>query len=435
MTNKKRHYLCGLKIQRILEEKTVKKIIVFIGLICFFSLFTKADEWKDMKSLVNYKRMNAKHKKNYLLQRKAQYSSWKENKIPAHFRIPTELQSYRGSGSVRYYTIYNKNYETGIGYVPSDLARIYEEEAWFAFQKYGKDAPSLSIILAQQFTESAFNPHAVGDNNMSYGLPQLYRTTAQHLYKVDKVTWKNIFYFDKYGKHHFRSIRAMIQFPFIFLTKEKKYSLKNKFQGIKRYNGSGEDAILYAEKVIKRSLFYEEMFAKHNPVALDTSNFKKNLFGLINLSLKVRGQNDLSNEAMNYVFENMLITIEKGCAYEDYLSHLKVNSLENKPMKINHLNHIKIPIDNKDYYLIVEDGCTLYSYFKNTGELIKTLNHNKNKEFYLYYQQNNKKIKITNTTEIKNKKVFTNVLPGNKIYIPSGIVIYKPNTNFAVMMK
>lgn len=413
----------------------MKKIVLLITAIIFISQFAKADALSDMQHLVNYKRMNTKHKNKYLAQRKAQLNSWSTYKIPKNFHIPVQLQSYRDNNSTLCYRIYNYAYKTGVGYIPSNLVRYYEEETWFAFQKYGKDAPSLSVILAQQFTESAFNPYAIGDNNKSYGLPQLHKATAQYLYKIDKKTWKDIFYFDRYGKHHFKDIRAMIKFPFIFLLKIKKYSLENKFQGIRNYNGSGEDAIFYAEKVMKRSLFYEELFAKYNNIPIDTSNFKKNLFGLINLSLEMKGQTKLPNETLSYTFENMLVSFNSGYLNKTYLNSFKANLLENKPLKINQKQHLKIPFNNKDYYLIVEDGNTLYSYFKDTKQLIKTLNHSKNKKFYLYYKSRKGINKITNIAEIGKKQVFTNVLPGNKIYIPPGIIIYKPNTNFAVMMK
>ena len=192
--------------------------LLFLGLFLLGTFSAQGqDVAADMKRLVNFKKMVPKNQTIYTRQRKAQYESWKKNQIPSNFQIPLDLQSYRDDNSLKYYVIYNPSYKTGVGYVPSNLVQYYEEEAWFAYQKLGSDAPSLSIVLAQQFTESAFNPQAIGDNNMSLGLPQLYLKTAKYLYKTDKETWKEFFYFDKRGKHHFRSTRAMVKFPFVFL--------------------------------------------------------------------------------------------------------------------------------------------------------------------------------------------------------------------------
>lgn len=385
-----------------------------------------------MKKLVNYHRMNDTHKANYLKQRNQQYNSWNANHIPENFQIPVELQSYRGNRSTRYYTVYNPEYNTGVGYVPSSLTQYYEEEAWNAFQKYGKDAPSLSIVLAQQFTESAFNPFAVGDNNMSFGLPQLYRKTAEYLYRKDKDTWKNIFYFDKKGKHHFHNIRAMVKFPFVFLPEVKQYSFDDKFQGIRRYNGSGDNAIKYAEKVINRSLYYEELFAKYNELKLDTVQFKQNLFGLINLSLLAKGEPDLALGTLDYIFENMLANFYGGYVNQTYMHYYRATVFEGEPLSVEQPNNYKIPFDGKEYYLIVEDGYTLYSYFKQPDELLKTINNSKNEPYYIYFTENKKRIKIKSLKEVGKRQVFTNVRPGDKLFIPPGTIIYQPNTNFAV---
>ncbi len=414
---------------------TMKKILLLLGVFFVLNAFAIDNSVSDMKKLVNYGRMNKTHKANYAKQRASQYNSWAKNSIPENFQIPAELQSYRGNNSVRYYTIYNPGYNAGVGYVPSNLTQYYEEEAWKAFNEYGKDAPSLSIVLAQQFTESAFNPFAVGDNNMSFGLPQLYRKTAEYLYKTDKQTWQSIFYFDKYGKHHFHDVRAMVKFPFIFLPKVKKYSFQNKFQGIRRYNGSGDNAVLYAEKVIKRSLYYEELFAKYNEIPLDTTAFKENLFGIINLSLITRGEAEIEEKTLDYIFENMLTDFYSGYVNQAFLHHYRVSIYEGSPLMVDKTENHKIPFDGKDYYLIVEDGYTLYSYFKQPNELLKTINHSKNPKYFIYYTEKKKKIRITQLKQVGKRQVFSNIRPGDKLFIPPGTVIHSPTADFAVMIR
>lgn len=409
-------------------------IIVGLGLVLQTSLSAagSASIETDMKKLVNYNRMVPKHYKEFERQRKALLTSREENHIPKNFQIPIELQSFRPSNSVRYYVIYNPAFNIGVGYIPTNLVRYYEEEAWKSYQELGADAPSLSIVLAQQFTESAFNPWATGDSNMSTGLPQLYRKTAQYLYRTDKTTWQKIFYFDKKGRHHFSSVRAMITFPFVFLPRVKQYHAENKFDGIRRYNGAGEKAIKYAELVMRRSLFYEELFAENNPIPLDTSNFKQNLFSMINLTLLAREQEPIDEPQMDQLFSNAVAEFYSGYVRKTYLQHVLIPVFENKPIIASQKKESKIPVDGKDYYIIVEDGQVVYNYFKDAQILLDVINHPKNKDFYLYYKEKNKKIKITSYKKVGNKAVFSNVKPGDKVYIPPGTVLISPETNLAV---
>jgi len=389
----------------------------------------------DLNKLVNFKWMSSKDASQFLKQQKAQIDSWTKNQIPPNFRIPVEMQSYRSNNSVRYYIIYNPAFKTGVGYIPSNLVQYYEEEAWTAYQKLGSNAPSLSIILAQQFTESAFNPQAISDNNMSCGLPQLYKKTADYLYKVDKQTWKSFFYFDKKGKHHFSSVKAMVQFPFVFLPKVKQYSAENRFDGLRRYNGAGVSAIQYAEKVMTRSLFYEELFAQNNAIPLDTTGFVENLFSMINLTLLSRNEDTLYRASLEEIFNNAVAYFSAGYVHKTYAHRFMIPVLENQPASINQTEENIIPVDGKDYYLIIEDGRALYDYFKQPDILFSTISNPKNKEFYLYYKQGKKKIKVTSLKQVGKRQVFSNVKPGDKLYILPGTVIRFPNVNMAIRIQ
>ena len=386
----------------------------------------------DMKKLVNYNRMVSKHYTVYEKQRLAQYKSWRTNKIPKSFRIPIELQSYRGNNSVRYYGLYNPANKIGVGYIPSNLVQLYEEEAWAAYQELGNNAPSLSIVLAQQFTESAFNPWATGDNNKSFGLPQLYSNTAKYLYKTDRATWKKFFYFDKHGKHHFVSIRAMVKFPFVFLPKVKRYDFEHKFEGVRRYNGAGENAIKYAEKVMSRSLFYEELFASYNAVPLDTTGFKNNLFGMINLTLLARNEAPIDNALMDQIFSNTIAQFNKGYVKNTYMQNILVPVYEKEPLLVSQKTDYIIPTGGKDYYIIVEEGHVIYQYFNDAQILFEVLSNSKNKNYYLYYKEKKKKVRVTNLKRVGKRQVFSNVKPSDKIYIPPGTVLISPETNLAV---
>ena len=117
------------------------RVLLLFGFL-FASLVAPAQSSVDaeMKRLVNYWRMTEKNKATFKKQQDARTAKWAEDGIPANFHIPTELISFR-NGTTRYYAFYNVKYKMGIGYVPSDLVALYEQEAWRAYKKYGVDAP------------------------------------------------------------------------------------------------------------------------------------------------------------------------------------------------------------------------------------------------------------------------------------------------------
>jgi hypothetical protein len=108
---------------------------------------------------------------------------------------------------------------------------------------------------------------------------------------------------------------------------------------------------------------------------------------------------------------------------------------EGKPMLVNQPQDHTIPVNGKDYYLIVEDGRTLYSYFKEPQLVLSTINHPKNSPYYIYTKTNGKINKVTSLRQVGKKEVFTNVRPGDKIYIPPGTIIRSPKLNLAVMIQ
>ena len=67
--------------------------------------------------------------------------------------------------------------------------------------------------------------------------------------------------------------------------------------------------------------------------------------------------------------------------------------------------------------------------------VVKTLNHKKNKGYYLYYKQNGKIVKITNLKKVGKNQIFSNVIPGDKIYIPPGTIIKSPGKKLSVIIR
>jgi hypothetical protein len=77
----------------------------------------------------------------------------------------------------------------------------------------------------------------------------------------------------------------------------------------------------------------------------------------------------------------------------------------------------------------------VYNYFINSEELLKTINHIKNKDFYLYYIENKKRVRITSFKKVGKRQVYSNVKTGDKIFIPPGTIIKSPKANLAVMIR
>lgn len=412
----------------------MKRLLIIFLTLVGFGAFAQTSIDAEMKKLVNYSRMTEKNKTSFKKQREAQIAKWTEDEIPPNFRIPIELISFRNA-SARYYAIYNPRYKMGVGYIPSDLVSLYEQEAWRAYKKYGANAPTLSIVLAQQFTESAFNPYVKGDEGMSIGLPQLYYKTARMLYRIDRDTWKSFFAFNRDGEHYFLSHRMQVRFPFEFLPNIKGYDSQHKLDGLRNYNGFGVEAFAYAEKVMTRSLMYEELFAKYNMVPLDTTNFRENLFGLINMSLLSRNLPELPESSLDQMFRNIVSGMSKGKIRKSFVERYYVSVLESDPLVLDKKVQFTVPATEQDFYLLVEDGHTLYSYFADNQQMLDALNAPQNSAFYLYYKQGRKIVKISSYKGIGNKTIFTNVKPGDKIFIPPGTVLKAPESDLSIIIR
>lgn len=412
----------------------VRRLLIICLLSICADVVAQTDIKAEMEQLVNYRRMTDKNKVTFKKQRQEQVAKWTEDSIPENFRVPVELISFRNA-SARYYALYNVKYKMGVGYVPSDLVSLYEQEAWRAYKKYGVNTPSLSIVLAQQFTESAFNPYVKGDKGKSIGLPQLYRKTAKMLYSTDKNTWKQFFAFNKKGEQYFLSHRMQIRFPFEFLPNIKGYDAEHKLEGLKNYNGSGDEAFAYAEKVMMRSLMYEEQFAKYRAMPMDTANYRENLFGLINMTLLCHELPELPEATLDQIFRNIISGIDNGQIRKAFIEKYYVNVMESDPLSIENKVDFTVPATGQDFYLLIEDGHVLYSYFADNQQMVDALNDPQNSEFYLYYKQGKKIVKINSLKGVGNRTVYSNVKPGDKIFIPPGTILKSPGTNLSIIIR
>ena len=109
--------------------------------------------------------------------------------------------------------------------------------------------------------------------------------------------------------------------------------------------------------------------------------------------------------------------------------------LESDPLVLDKKVQFTVPATEQDFYLLVEDGHTLYSYFADNQQMLDALNAPQNSAFYLYYKQGRKIVKISSYKGIGNKTIFTNVKPGDKIFIPPGTVLKAPESDLSIIIR
>jgi hypothetical protein len=411
-----------------------KSLLLLLVVLTYplFTIATNSYEQRaiaDLKKIINYTKLNASDSADFVLQRIQQLKQQDELQIPKRFHIPAELMSYRLEGKSNYYIRYNTGKNTSVGFVPSDLVIYYESEAWTDYQINGNNSPMLSIILAQQFTESGFNPAENGDGGNSVGLPQLYLPTAQWLMKIDANKWNNYFYIDKSGKQHFNNVRSQVRFPYDFLPKYKKYSADNKFEGLRRYNGSGSKANYYARLVLKRSIVYLDLMQQYNYFEEDTSNLLDKIAYIINMGLVIKGENQLSKKEIEEIANDVKQEFSRNWNFVNNNQLVNINSLEGKENKLDLSENYMVPNDGRNYYIVIEEGRSLFSYFHKTDEMLATINNPSNSEYYCYYWNKGKEVKVSNKEQLGTNALYTNAHTGSVINIPPGTKIYSEDAS------
>lgn len=383
----------------------------------------------ELRKLVNYSNLSADDSTCFIKQRVAQLIQQEELQIPRRFLIPVELMSFRRDGESGYYIRYNTGKNEAIGYIPSDLVIHYEREAYTDFMVNGEESPLLSIILAQQFTESAFNPNLLGDGGKSVGLPQLYKPTAEWICTIDPEIWNQHIGWNENGMHYFTSIGAQIRFPYDFLPKYKHYSAANKLEGIRRYNGAGKRAEHYARLVIKRSIVYLELMQQYKYFQEDTSFLLDKMTNIINMGLVLKGETELAKTEISAIAQEVMLEFSQNWNYIQQAAQISLNMIEGKSASFDLSHSYKVPSDGNNYYIVIEEGRSLFSYFHHTQEMLNALNHPNNSEFYLFYIKKGIEIKVSTKAEMQGKIVFSNAKTGSVIYLPHGTKIYSPKAN------
>ena len=85
--------------------------------------------------------------------------------------------------------------------------------------------------------------------------------------------------------------------------------------------------------------------------------------------------------------------------------------------------------------MLLHDGQVLYNYFADNQQMLNAINDPQNSEFYLYYKQGKKIVRINSFKGVGDKKIFSNVKPGDKIYIPPGTVLKARGSNLSIIVR
>ena len=180
---------------------------------------------------------------------------------------------------------------------------------------------------------------------------------------------------------------------------------------------------------------YEEQFAKYNAIEIDSTNYRENHFALINLNLVCRNLPELPEATMDQMFRNIISGIDNGRIRKSFIERYYVNVMESDPLSIDRKVEFTVPATEQDFYLLIEDGHTLYSYFADNQQMLDVINNPQNSRYYLYYKQGRKIVKISSYKGVGNHTIFSNVKPGDKIFVPPGTVLKSPDNNLMLIIR
>jgi len=363
----------------------------------------------------------------------------KDMDVLDEFKIPISMTYYSTDLTKKYKEEYpnNETRSVIVGYVPLQFVEPYETE----LQKFYDDkdtlskVPRLAVILAIHYTESNFIPSAENDtnaNNPAFGMMQLTLRTAKDLYKRDTELYDDFFSI-KDEKVIFASTQSQIELIINFLPDIKNYSRNNEESSITRYNGKGDEAKAYAALVLARARLYAKMKNSGKDIGrqqfiaeYSTPAVKK----IINKQLEIKSYELLSDGDFQEAIERSILAYEYTPSSSS--EEVVVSAINNRDIKTLPDNHVKfppVPNDGHDYYLEIEAGRTLFSYFLNIKDMTYTMTNSKNDKFTLFYNTKSGKKIVKNLcgVNLKNNKMQSDVKAGDIIYIPSGIVIKGDN--------
>ena len=147
---------------------------------------------------------------------------------------------------------------------------------------------------------------------------------------------------------------------------------------------------------------------------------------VINTQLQMKGYEPLTDGEYKEAIDKAILTYEyKPATSTDNITLPTIDNGEIKKVSRKHLRFPPIPTDGCEYYLKVEEGRTLYSYFLNIKDMVYTICNEKNAKFSLFYSSKagKKVLKSLYDIDQKNNSMQTDVKAGDIIYLPSDVII------------
>jgi hypothetical protein len=351
------------------------------------------------------------------------------------FKIPAHMTYYSTDLNKKYQVKYsnNKTSSVTVGYVPLQFVESYEAELQNSYDDKGTldTVPRLEVVLAIHYSESSYIPNAVNNSdtdNPSFGLPQLTLSTAKDLYRKNKDLYDNFFSI-KNETVVFRSIESQIGLTINFLPDDKKYTRSSEAASIARYNGGGDAAKTYAAVILSRARLYGKMKSIGKDIesqTFATEYSKPAVKKVINTQLQLKGYEPLTDGEYKEAIDKAILVYEYSPSTStDKVTVPTPDNGDIKKLPSQHVKFPPIPDDGCEYYIKMEKGRTLYSYFLNTQDLVHTMCDQKNEEFSIFYNTKvgKKALKSLYDIDQKNNNIQTNVKADDIIYIPADIVI------------
>ncbi len=371
-----------------------------------------------------------------------------EQDVLEEFKIPLNTTYYSTDLNVKYIGEYpnSKNATVVVGYVPLQFVEYYEDELQKFYDKRDdlNVIPRLDVILAIHYTESNFIPTALGGrkDNPAFGMMQLTLNTAEDLYRRDKEEYQKYFSI-KDDKVVFNSTKSQVSLTIKFLTDIKKYTREYETAAVTRYNGVGDDAKAYASLVLSRARLYKKL--RSGGKEISTEQFvaeysTPEVKTVINNQVEEKGLEPLSDGDFKEAIERSILVYEYDAgSSQDKITLPPIDNGEIKTIRPQYFAFPPIPDDGCEYYVKVEQGRTLFSYFSGgIKDMVYTVcEHDQNKKYTLYYKDKSGKkiLKSMHDIDTKNNNMQTDIKAGDVIYLPPDMVIKGDNNTLSNMLR
>ncbi len=334
--------------------------------------------------------------------------------IPESMRIPTEaICITENKKKVNIITKFRN-----IHYFPSiSLAYQLSEINYEYFLKYGKDAPTLSIICGLLSQETGIRD-VINPEGDSKGYGQLHYPTAEDLLKRKPEIYSQYFYLkdghiEFHGTTQKEKEKNMLIVIYRILLEEKNYKEGGELLGLGRYNWSQKNLDRYAIPVVNKAISYATFFAAMNNNVFTYDQEIKPIEYLLLEEAEKLGKK-ASPQVIRDIFNSQVR--EAQIWWEDPKNYKKNKNqtIENSDIQLLYGAFSYVSTNQESLgepYIIPEKGKTIFSYFReNTREATQyhnsKINDPKEKiEIFYYELVNNKKIRqnITSKQEMIKK--------------------------------